>query len=236
MKAEDRIESNFLSGEGMKWGEHHHDLFEGTERFFRPSYMGNLLENWLPAVSNIMMRLKEGISVADLGCGYGASTIILAEAFPKSRFIGFDNHAPSIEEARKIAAEKKLDNLTFAVAGAQDFLGKVDFITFFDCLHDMGDPVGALKNCLTQLNPNGVIMAIEPMAGRKVEENFNPVGRVYSGASVLCCTPNALATGGYALGTVASDDELEKVAKKAGFTRFRRATETPFNRVFEIQP
>jgi 2-polyprenyl-3-methyl-5-hydroxy-6-metoxy-1,4-benzoquinol methylase len=236
IQARDRIESNFKTGEGMKWGEHHHDLFEGTERFFRPSYLGNLLGNWLPAVSNIMTRLKEGISVADLGCGYGASTIILAETFPKSRFMGFDNHAPSIEEAQKMASAKKLDNLTFAVSGAQDFIGQYDFITFFDCLHDMGDPVGALKNCLNHLNERGLIMAVEPMAGRRVEENFNPVGRVYSGASVLCCTPNALATGGYALGTVASDDELEKVAKKAGFTRFRRATETPFNRVFEIKP
>jgi 2-polyprenyl-3-methyl-5-hydroxy-6-metoxy-1,4-benzoquinol methylase len=236
LQARDRIESNFKTGEGMKWGEHHHDLFEGTERFFRPSYLGNLLTNWLPAVSNIMTRLKEGISVADMGCGYGASTIILAETYPKSRFMGFDNHAPSIKEAQKIASSKKLDNLTFSVSGAQDFIGKYDFITFFDCLHDMGDPVGALKNCLNNLNPNGIIMAVEPMAGRKVEENFNPVGRLYSGASVLCCTPNALATGGYALGTVASDDELEKVARKAGFTRFRRATETPFNRVFEIRP
>jgi SAM-dependent methyltransferase len=236
IKAEDRIERSFRSGKGMKWGEHHHDLFEGTERFFRPAYLGNLLDNWLPAVSDIKERLNDGITVADLGCGYGASTIILAETFPKSKFIGFDNHEPSIKEANHAVVSKKLNNLTFAVSGAQDFKAKVDFITFFDCLHDMGDPVGALKNCLNQLKPNGVVMAVEPMAGRKVEENFNPVGRVFSGASVLCCTPNALATGGYALGTVASDDELEKVARTAGFTRFRRATETPFNRVFEIKP
>jgi 2-polyprenyl-3-methyl-5-hydroxy-6-metoxy-1,4-benzoquinol methylase len=236
LSARERIEKNFRTGEGMKWGEHHHDLFEGTQRFFRSSYLANLLDNWLPAVSNITSQLKEGISVADIGCGYGASTMIMAEAYPKSKFMGFDNHEPSIEAAKEIASSKKLDNLTFAVSGAQDFVGKFDFITFFDCLHDMGDPVGALKNCLEHLNPKGIIMAIEPMAGRKVEENFNPVGRVYSGASVLICTPNALATGDYALGTVASDDELEKVARKAGFTKFRRATETPFNRVFEIRP
>lgn len=235
-RAEDRILENFRTGKGMKWGEHHHDLFDGTERFFRASYLGNLIETWLPAVSDIVQRLEDGISVADLGCGHGASTIIMAERFPKSRFVGFDDHAPSIEAAKHTASSKKLDNLTFSVSGAQNFVGNYDFITFFDCLHDMGDPVGALKNCYDHLNENGIIMAIEPMAGRRVEENFNLVGRVYSGASVLVCTPNALATGEYALGTVASDDELEKVAKKAGFTRFRRATETPFNRVFEIRP
>jgi len=235
-KAEERIQNNFQTGSGMKWGEHHHDLFEGTERFFKPSYIGNLIENWLPAVTGIKSRLKEGITVVDLGCGHGASTLILAEAFPNSKFVGFDDHAPSIEVAKQAARKKNLTNVSFEVAGARDFSGKYDFITFFDCLHDMGDPVGALKNCRSRLNPDGIIMAIEPMAGRKVEENFNPVGRIYSGASVLCCTPNALATGGYALGTVASDEELEKVSMEAGFTHFRRATETPFNRVFEIKP
>jgi len=234
-RAEDRILENFRSGKGMKWGEHHHELFDGTERFFKAAYLGNLIENWLPAVSDIFQRLKDGISVADLGCGHGASTIIMAEHFPKSRFVGFDDHAPSIEAAQHAAASRNLSNLTFAVSGAQDFVGNYDFITFFDCLHDMGDPVGALKNCHDHLNQNGIVMAVEPMAGRKVDENFNPVGRVYSGASVLVCTPNAMATGGYALGTVATDEELNKVATKAGFTRFRRATETPFNRVFEIK-
>lgn len=236
IKAEERIENNFQTGRGMKWGDHHHDLFDGTERFFRPSYLGNLINNWLPAIDDIKQRLERGITVADVGCGYGASTVILAKAFPRSQFTGFDNHEPSIENARKSAEKMNLSNLSFKVAGAREFSGKYDFITFFDCLHDMGDPVGALENCLARLNANGVIMAIEPMAGRKVHENFNPVGRVYSGASVLCCTPNAIATGGFALGTVASDEELEKVAIEAGFTHFRRATETPFNRVFEIKP
>lgn len=237
MKADQHILENFLTGKGMCWGEHHHNLFEGTERFFRPSYHGNLLNNWLPSIEGIVEKLTSGISVADLGCGHGASTMIMAEAFPNSTFIGFDNHTPSIERARKLAKSKGLSPmLTFEVAEAQNFNGsKYDFITFFDCLHDLGDPVGALKNCLAHMNDNGVIMAVEPMAGRNTEENFNPVGRIFSGASVLCCTPNALASGGYALGTVATDGALEHVSREAGFTHFRRSTETPFNRIFEIR-
>jgi 2-polyprenyl-3-methyl-5-hydroxy-6-metoxy-1,4-benzoquinol methylase len=236
VKAEERIEYNFQTGKGMKWGEHHHDLFEGTERFFRPSYLGNLLEKWLPSIDGIKSKLIKGITVADMGCGHGASTLILAKAFPNSKFVGFDNHVPSIEFAKEAKTKMNIANVTFVSAGVKEFSGKYDFITFFDCLHDLGDPIGALENCLYHLNYDGVIMAVEPMAGRKVQENFNPVGRVYSGASVLCCTPNALATGGYSLGTVASDEELEKVTIEAGFTHFRRATETPFNRVFEIKP
>ncbi|WP_316816747.1 class I SAM-dependent methyltransferase [Pedobacter nyackensis] len=235
-KAEDRIKSNFLKGGGMKWGEHHHDLFDGTERFFKPSYLGNLMTSWLPAINGIVNKLESGIAVADLGCGHGVSTILMAEAFPSSHFFGFDNHEPSIKKARAHAKEKKLKNVTFQASGAADFNGQqYDFITFFDCLHDMGDPTGVLKHCKKMLRKDGVIMAVEPMAGRKTEENFNPVGRVYSGASVLCCTPNALATGGFALGTVAADEELEKVARNGGFKHFKRATETPFNRVFEIR-
>jgi 2-polyprenyl-3-methyl-5-hydroxy-6-metoxy-1,4-benzoquinol methylase len=237
LKAEERIAANFVSGEGMCWGEHHHSLFKGTERFFRPSYVGNLLTNWLPAIPGMLEKLNDGIRVADLGCGHGASTLIMARAFPASHFTGFDNHGPSVEKANELAAAQGLsERVQFKVASAQDFDGAAyDFITFFDCLHDMGDPVNALKNCAAHLASNGTIMAVEPMAGRTTAENFNPVGRVYSGASVLCCTPNALATGGYALGTVASDDALAEVAHQAGFTQFKRATETPFNRVFEIR-
>ncbi len=236
-KADERILENFLTGHGMGWGEHHHNLFEGTERFFRPSYLGNLLNHWLPSIPGIVEKLNAGVSVADLGCGHGASTIIMAESFPRSSFIGFDNHAPSINRANQLTISKGLTSkLKFEVAGAQNFQGtKYDFITFFDCLHDMGDPVGALKNCYSNLNEDGVIMAVEPMAGKTIQENFNPVGRIFSGASVLCCTPNALASGGYALGTVATDDALEKVVREAGFTHFRRTTETPFNRIFEIR-
>jgi 2-polyprenyl-3-methyl-5-hydroxy-6-metoxy-1,4-benzoquinol methylase len=236
LKADDRVTENFLTGGGMTWGEHHHNLFEGTERFFRPSYRGNLLSTWLPAVTGIVDRLKKGIRVADIGCGYGASTLILADAFPNSTFTGFDNHAPSIERANEHAKQNGLTkSLSFKVASGQEFSGTYDLITFFDCLHDMGDPIGALKHCREHLADDGVIMAIEPMGGRTTEENFNPVGRIYSGASVFVCTPNAVATGGYAVGTVASDDVLADVAKKAGFTSFRRATETPFNRVFEMR-
>ena len=237
MKADERILENFLTGQGMRWGEHHHNLFEGTERFFRPSYLGNLLNNWLPSIQGIVEKLNTGISVADLGCGHGVSTIIMAEAFPKSRFTGFDNHAPSIERARKLAKSKEFTSrVSFELSGLQNFDGSTyDFITFFDCLHDLGDPVGVLKNCFDHLNDDGVIMVVEPMAGVTIEDNFNPVGRIFSGASVLCCTPNALASGGYALGTVATDAALEEVSRKAGFSHFRRATETPFNRIFEIR-
>ncbi|MFI5264433.1 MAG: class I SAM-dependent methyltransferase [Candidatus Kapaibacterium sp.] len=236
LKSDDRVKENFLTGKGMEWGEHNHNLFEGTERFFRPSYVGNLLSTWFPAVDGIVDRLKKGIHVADLGCGHGASTLILASEFRNSQFTGFDNHAPSIERANLLAKEKGLGKtVKFDVASAQNFTGTYDLITFFDCLHDMGDPVGALKHCREHLADDGVIIAIEPMGGRTTEENFNPVGRIYSGASVFVCTPNAVATGGYAVGTVASDDVLNDVAKAAGFTQFRRATETPFNRVFEIR-
>ncbi len=236
-KADEHITENFLTGNGMAWGDHHHNLFEGTERFFRPSYIGNLISTWLPAINGIGKKLKNGIKVADLGCGHGASTLILAKEFPSSNFTGFDNHEPSIKKANKTAKEQGLSNVQFKVASAQNFDGaKYDFITFFDCLHDMGDPINALKHCRKMLKEDGVVMAVEPMAGRKTNENFNPVGRIYSGASVLCCTPNALATGGYALGTVATDDEIQKVANAADFKHFQRATETPFNRVFEIRP
>lgn len=235
LKSDERVKEDFLTGEGMTWGEHHHHLFEGTERFFRPSYRGNLISTWLPSIGGIVEKLKKGITVADLGCGHGASTLLLAEAFPNSTFTGYDNHKPSIDRANQLVKEKKLSNVKFEVASAQDFKEKYDLITFFDCLHDMGDPIGALKHCREHLSDDGVIMAIEPMGGRTTEENFNPVGRIYSGASVFVCTPNAVATGGYALGTVATDEALEYVASEAGFTKFRRATETPFNRVFEFR-
>lgn len=234
--AEDRISESFLNGKGMLWGEHDHNLFNGTERFFKASYEGNLLSTWLPAIKGIEKKLEAGILVADIGCGHGTSTMIMAKAFPKSKFIGFDNHEPSITRANEIAKKEKLDNVSFMTSSALNFNGaQYDFITFFDCLHDMGAPVSALKNCMHELKDDGVMMVVEPMAGRHVEENFNPVGRVYSGASVLCCTPNALASGGFALGTVATDEALHEVAKDAGFKQFRRAVETPFNRVFEIR-
>jgi 2-polyprenyl-3-methyl-5-hydroxy-6-metoxy-1,4-benzoquinol methylase len=234
-KADERIIDGFRTGKGMLWGEHHHNLFQGTERFFKPSYIGNLIQNWLPAVEGAVEKLNAGARVADIGTGHGISTLIMAQAFPNSRFFGFDNHQPSIERANQIAKEQGVeDRVEFHVASAQEFPGEqYNLITYFDCLHDMGDPVGSLQQAYKALAPDGAVMVIEPMAGRTTEENFNPVGRVYSGASVLCCTPNAIASGPYALGTVASDDALEGVAKEAGFSSFTRVTETPFNRVFQ---
>lgn len=234
-KAAERIMEGFRTGRGMLWGEHHHHLFQGTERFFKPSYVGNLLTNWLPAVEGTIEKLQQGAKIADIGAGHGISTLIMAQAFPNSRFYGFDNHQPSVERAHQIVQQEgAADRVEFQVANAQNFPGSdYDLITYFDCLHDMGDPVGALQRAYRALAEDGKIMVVEPMAGRKTEENFNPVGRVYSGASVLCCTPNAIASGPIALGTVASDDALAEVARKAGFASFIRVTETPFNRVFE---
>jgi 2-polyprenyl-3-methyl-5-hydroxy-6-metoxy-1,4-benzoquinol methylase len=237
VKAQARIEQNFKSGGGMLWGEHDPELFPGTERFFRASYIGHLVQSWLPALDGVVNKLQSGATAADIGCGHGASTIIMASAFPKSRFYGFDNHEPSIQRARKAAEQAGVQkHTTFETAAAASFPDhKFDLIAFFDCLHDMGDPLSAVKRARATLREDGTVMVVEPMAGAKVEDNFNPVGRVFSGASVLCCTPNALASGPVALGTIPPDDEFRKLALSAGFSRFRRATETPFNRVFELR-
>ena len=238
LKDEDHIEENFRTGAGMTWGEHHPGLFQGTERFFRPGYLANLTANWIPALDGMQAKLEAGATVADVGCGHGASTQIMAKAFPNSRFFGFDNHAASIQRAQQEAAEAGLQGrLIFDVAGATDFPGSdYELIAYFDCLHDMGDPVGALRHAREVIAPDGVVLLVEPMAGNTVEENFNPVGRVYSAASVLVCTPNAVATGPLALGTLATEAALRNVATEAGFTRFRRAMDTPFNRLFEARP
>ena len=237
-RAQDRVLENFKTGKGMLWSEHHSDLFRGTERFFRASYIGHLVGDWIPSVPGLQEKLKAGTVVADVGCGHGASTVIMAQAFPNSKFFGFDNHEPSIERASQSARDAGLsDRVTFEVAGSGNFPNKkFDMIAFFDCLHDMGDPVSACKRARETLKQDGVVMLVEPMAGARLEDNFNPVGRVYTGASVLCCMPNALASGPIALGTVPTDEELGKVLAAGGFTRFRRATETPFNRVFEARP
>jgi len=238
MKAQPRIEKNFKSGAGMLWGEHDPELFPGTERFFRASYLGYLVQKWLPALDGVVLRLEGGATVADIGCGHGASTMIMSKAFPRTTFYGFDNHNPSIQRARQSAIAGRMgDTLKFEDADAKTFPNlRYDLITFFDCLHDMGDPLAALKRARATIREDGTVMVVEPMAGAKVEDNFNPVGRVFSGASVLCCTPNALASGSTALGTIPTDEQFRKIAADAGFTRFRRATETPFNRVFEIRP
>jgi SAM-dependent methyltransferase len=238
MKAEPRISDNFKSGQGMPWGDHDHGLFQGTERFFRPGYEANLVQNWIPALDGLAEKLEAGGTVADIGCGHGAHTLIMAEAYPKSRFFGFDSHGPSIARARELASEAGLaDRVVFDVASGTDFPGSgYDLIAYFDCLHDMGDPAGALSHARQVINTDGHLLIVEPMAGERDADNFNPVGRIYSAASVLICTPNALATGGDALGTIATERSLRGVAAAGGFSRFRRATETPFNRVFEARP
>lgn len=237
-RARERVEESFRTGSGMAWGEHDVDLFEGTQRFFRSAYLRSLVAQWLPSLDGVTDRLERGARVADVGCGFGASTILMAEAFPKSTFTGFDNHAPSVDAARASAIASGVDARTsFEVAKASDFPGDgYDLVCYFDCIHDMGEPALALERARKSLAPGGTIMIVEPMAGNSPEENHNPVGRVFSGASVLCCTPNAVATGNTWLGTCASDEDLRVVAHAAGLTRFRRAFEDPFNRVFEARP
>jgi 2-polyprenyl-3-methyl-5-hydroxy-6-metoxy-1,4-benzoquinol methylase len=238
IKDEPQITQAMRSGGGMLWGDHNEGLFTGTARFFKPGYVGNIVQSWLPALDGVVARLETGGIVADQGCGYGVSTIIMAQAFPNSRFIGFDNHAPSIETARRAAQEAGVsDRCTFEVATAQDFPGSdYDLITFFDCLHDMGDPSGAARQAREALKPDGSIMLVEPMAGEKPEDNFNVVGRLFSAASVLVCTPHAVAEGGQALGTIATEAQLRSIFETAGYRSFHRATETPTSRVFEAKP
>jgi len=232
-----RIEESFRTGGGVLWGEHDPDLFIGTERFFRPGYSAYLVANWIPSLTGIDQKLKAGGKVADVGCGHGASTIIMARAYPQTHFWGFDNHEASIHHAREAAeAAGVSDRVTFAVSDARNIPdGKFDLIAFFDCLHDMGDPSGACKRAYEVLADDGSILIVEPMAGNSVEENFNPIGRTFSGASTLCCTANSMKLGGPALGAVAPEAAIRDTVTGAGFTKFRRATETPFNRIFEAR-
>ncbi|MFL6333461.1 MAG: class I SAM-dependent methyltransferase [Pyrinomonadaceae bacterium] len=232
-----RIAEAFRQGGGILWGEHDPDLFVGTERFFRPGYRAHLTGEWIPTLTGIEEKLKAGGTVADVGCGHGASTIIMAKAYPNSRFYGFDNHAPSIEHARRAAGEAGVaDRVTFEVARAREIPeGPYDLVCFFDCLHDMGDPAGAARRAAEVLAEGGSALIVEPMAGNTVEENINIIGRTFSAASTLCCTSNSLALGGPALGAVATEDALREVVTGAGFREFRRATQTPFNRVFEAR-
>ncbi|MDX6443494.1 MAG: hypothetical protein QOH71_568 [Blastocatellia bacterium] len=232
-----RIENHFRNGGGMLWGEHDPDLFVGTEKFFRPGYSAHLVNTWIPALTGIEEKLNSGGKVADIGCGHGASTIIMARAFPQSRFWGFDNHEASIRHAREAAGAAGLsDRVTFEVADARTFPGEnYDLVCFFDCLHDMGDPVGAATRAAAALDQSGSALIVEPMAGNTVQENFNPIGRTFSAASTLCCTSNSLALEGPALGAVASEEAIREKVLAGGFKQFRRATETPFNRVFEAR-
>jgi 2-polyprenyl-3-methyl-5-hydroxy-6-metoxy-1,4-benzoquinol methylase len=235
--AVNRIEESFKNGGGMLWGEHDPDLFVGTERFFRPGYATHLIASWIPSLTGVEEKLKAGAKVADIGCGHGSSAIIMAQAYPNSRFWGFDNHEKSIETARQRAEDAGVsDRVRFAVANASELPDEqYDLVAFFDCLHDMGDPKGACKRAAEVLNADGSALIVEPMAGNTVEENFNIIGRTFAGASTLCCTANSMALGGPALGAVAPESTIRDVVLAGGFTQFRRATETPFNRIFEAR-
>lgn len=234
----ERLCNAFQTGEGIPWGDHSACLFEGTERFFRPGYRAHLIKSWIPAIDGLETRLREGARVADIGCGHGASTILLAQAYPNSTFRGFDNHQESIVAATA-AAEKAgvSDRVKFAAANAVDFPGEdYDFVACFDCLHDMGDPIGCATRVREALRPDGVWMIVEPYAGDSPEENLNPVGRVYYGASTAVCVPASLAYDGPALGAQAGEKRLSEMIKRGGFSRVRRAAETPFNLVLEARP
>jgi SAM-dependent methyltransferase len=235
---EKEILEAFRTGTGMGWHEHDHRLFRGTERFFKPGYRAHLVSEWLPALDGVVEKLERGANVADVGCGHGASTIIMAEAFPNSRFYGFDYHPASIDRAREAAEEAGVgDRIEFEVASAKDYPGhNYDLVCVFDCLHDMGDPVGAAAHVRETLAPDGNWMIVEPFANDSVEDNLNPVGRVFYGASTVICTPASLAQEvGLALGAQAGEARLAEVLREGGFTRVRRATETPFNLILDVQ-
>jgi SAM-dependent methyltransferase len=227
------------SGAGYGWHEHNHDVHEGCERFFRPGYNAHLVGEWLPALSGVVEKLNRGARVADIGCGHGASTIIMAQAFPNSTFVGSDYHAGSIEEARRQALDAGVaDRVRFEVAGSDSFGGEqYDLVTTFDALHDMGDPVGAARHVRERIGPDGTWMIVEPQAGDRVEDNLTPVGRAYYGFSTLLCTPCSLSQEvGLALGTQAGPARIRDVVTTGGFTRFARVAETPFNQVLEVRP
>lgn len=239
LKAVPKMIDRFKSGEGLGWHEHDGDLFCGTELFFRPGYIANLVTSWIPALQGVEEKLKEGAKVADVGCGLGASTILMAQAFPNSEFVGFDYHDKSIEQARaKADAAGVGDRVKFEVASAQNFPGsEYDLVTFFDCLHDMGDPVGAARHVRQSLKSDGTWMIVEPFANDEAKDNHNPVGRVYYSASTLICTPASRSQEvGLGLGAQAGEARLRGVANEGGFNQFRRATETPFNLVLEARP
>jgi SAM-dependent methyltransferase len=236
---EPKVAEAFRTGKGVGWHEHSKCLFSGTERFFRPGYNANLVSNWIPALEGVEAKLKAGAKVADVGCGHGASTIVMAQAYPKSEFFGFDYHMPSIERAKKAATEAGVANrITFAQAHAKDFPAKsYDLVAFFDCLHDMGDPVGAGKHVKEALAKDGTWMIVEPFAHDNLKDSLNPVGRVYYGASTFICTPASLSQEvALGLGAQAGERRLRQVATEAGFRQFRRATETPFNMILEARP
>jgi 2-polyprenyl-3-methyl-5-hydroxy-6-metoxy-1,4-benzoquinol methylase len=239
VRAVPELTERFRTGEGFGWHEHDAGLFRGTEMFFRPGYAANLISSWIPALNGVEEKLKAGAKVADIGCGLGASTVLMAQAYPNSTFIGFDYHDKSIEMARERAREGNVsDRVSFEVAKAKDFPGDgYDFITYFDCLHDMGDPVGAAAHVRESLASDGTWMIVEPFAHDDVKDNLNPIGRAFYSASTLLCTPASLSQEvGMALGAQAGERQMRDVIMQGGFTHFRRATETPFNLVYEAKP
>jgi SAM-dependent methyltransferase len=237
-KDEEKIIDAFRTGKGLGWGDHHHYLFEGTERLFKPGYVANLTTSWIPALEGVEEKLRKGgAKIADVGCGHGVSTILMAKAYPNSEVLGFDYHRPSIERARKEAEKEGLKNISFEVAGATDYPGDdYDLVTFFDCFHDMGNPSGAAKHVLQTLKKkNGIWMLVEPFANDKLEDNFNPIGRTFYGGSTVACVPASLNENGPAVGAQAGEERIKEMVTGAGFSNFRRAAQTPFNLVFEAK-
>jgi 2-polyprenyl-3-methyl-5-hydroxy-6-metoxy-1,4-benzoquinol methylase len=239
LKAEQRITEAFRTGAGMGWHEHDEDVFLGCEQFFRPGYIANLVPSWIPALDGVEDKLRAGARVADIGCGLGASTILLAREYPNSAFAGSDYHDRSIEIARKHADEARVaDRVSFEVATAAGFSGTgYDLAATFDCLHDMGDPLAAARHVRQSLAPDGTWLIVEPYAGDTISDNLNPIGRLGYNFSTLLCVPNAMSqAGGYSLGAQAGEAAIRQLVTDAGFTRFRRAAETPFNLVYEVRP
>ena len=239
LASQDKVQAAFKTGGGVGWGDHSTCLFCSVARFFRPGYHNNLVPNWLPALEGVVAKLERGASVADVGCGHGWSTVLMAQAFPNSQFTGYDFHPSSIEHARAHAAEHGVSaNTRFEVATAKDYPGRdFDLVTFFDCLHDMGDPAGASAHVRQSLKPDGSWMIIEPMAGDRLQDNLNPIGRLYYGGSTMVCVPTSLSQEvGAALGAQAGEAKLREVITAGGFGHIRRATETPFNMILEARP
>ncbi len=238
-KNEEKLAEVVRTGQGFEWGQHHHDLYLGVERFFRPGYAANLVSSWIPALDGVPAKLTQGVAVADVGCGHGASTILLAQAYPNSTVVGYDPHQPSIDAAR-VAADKAgvADRVRFEVASAQDYPGTgYALVCIFDALHDMGDPVGAARHIRSTLADDGTWLLVEPMAGDCVAANLNPVGRLFYSASTLVCTPSARSQhGGWALGAQATDEQLRTITEQGGFSRFHRVVDTPVNRIIEVRP
>ncbi len=234
----DKLVAAMRGNGALSWGDHHPCMFSGTERFFRPGYRAHLVAEWLPALTGVVEKLEAGAKVADIGCGHGASTVIMAQAYPASRFVGFDFHAPSITTATQRAEEGGVaDRASFVQGTAKDYPGNdYDLICYFDCLHDMGDPVGAARHAYQSLKPDGTVLLVEPYANDTLDENMNPVGRLFYAASTFICTPNSLSQEvGLGLGAQAGEKRLRDVFTEAGFTQFRRAAETPFNLILEAR-